>query len=69
MPAAGGGQGERTMRLSDRELIETIDDEGDDLTDWEITFVDDMLKKLKQPGVRLSAGERAKAEEIYEERC
>lgn len=63
--------------MTDLELIEAIDEDGEGLTAWEIDFVDRMLKRSKLPRssvasdfmTRGSGSQREKAEQIYDERC
>lgn len=46
-------------------LLDEIDNNGQDLTDWEVNFIDKMMKK----GKYFTKTEKNKLEEIYEERC
>jgi uncharacterized protein YnzC (UPF0291/DUF896 family) len=55
-----------TSNLSDTDLIKLIDEEGQDLSDWEVEFISDMVDKHKGHG--LTDAQRAKLEEIAEAR-
>ena len=46
-------------------LVEDIDSQGHELTDWEVDFIDSLL--IKRP-VHLSAAQKDKIEQIHEER-
>ena len=50
--------------LNDQELIEVIDDDGEDLTTWEANFVESMMNRIYAGGI-LSPGQRKKATQIY----
>lgn len=48
-------------------LLDDIDACGEDLTDWESDFIDDMLKRVED-GDDFSPGQREKIVQIYEAR-
>ena len=53
--------------MPDLDLLEHIDDDGADLTRWEIDFVADNLEIVRNGG-ELRGNRREKAEQIAEER-
>jgi hypothetical protein len=56
------------MRVQEAQsLLDDIDNNGSSLTDWEIDFVEDMLRKTDNME-RLTVNEAAKLQEIHDER-
>ncbi|KKN16091.1 hypothetical protein LCGC14_0979460 [marine sediment metagenome] len=53
--------------LLDQDLVDIIEDDGEDLNSWEVNFISDMVDRLSE-GKPLSDGQRKKAEQIYEQR-
>lgn len=49
-------------------LLDEIDDNGEDLTDWEANFVDKQLKRTDD-GVMLSSKEISILQQIRDDRC
>lgn len=52
-------------------LLDDIDQHGSRLSSWELDFVDDMLRKLEgihDTGYDLTAFQREKIEQIYDEK-
>ena len=52
-------------------LLDDIDNHGSGLTSWELDFIDDMMRRLeglREDGHDLTDDQRAKIEEIYDER-
>ena len=54
--------------LTDTELMESLCEIDDGLSEWEVERVDEWAKHVSKGGI-LSRGQRAKAEEIFREKA
>lgn len=52
----------------DAALLKRIDEEGEDVTEWECDFIESCLRRL-DTGLPLTPEQRKKAEQIEQERC
>lgn len=55
------------MALTDKELIEEIEDDGEGLTSWETGFIDSIMKQLDVVG-QLTRAQSETLWKIYKER-
>lgn len=53
---------------TDREMLELLDDGRDGLSDWEIDFLNHLLRKTEDPDYVLTYTQQAKLREIFYER-
>lgn len=52
-----------------RQIFEEVDENGEDLTEWEIDFVEDIAKSMDDPEWEPTEGQIRKLREIRRERC
>jgi hypothetical protein len=51
--------------LTLKEMVELIDDDGVNLTDWEIEFIDSMLKQFDRPNFKPTDKQKETIIKIY----
>ena len=55
--------------MTDHELIDSIDVSGEDLTEWEVGFIEEMIRRLVDASASLTPSMRKSAEKIFDTRC
>lgn len=55
--------------MTPEEMVMEIDDYGNGLTQWEISFIEDMLGKFEDARFEPTNNQVQKIEDIYEKRC